>query len=76
MPITPGYRRIVDDVVARIESGELQPGDQLPSHAQLMQQYGVGNTAVRNAILLLHAKGYTEGHQGKGVFVKERPETP
>ena len=72
MPITPGYRRFVEDIVRQIESGELRPGDRLPSTRLLMEQYGVGNTAVRNAILFLHATGYTEGHQGKGVFVKSR----
>ena len=76
MPITPGYRRIVDDIIRQIECGELMPGDKLPSTRELMLKYGVGNTAVRNAILYLHATGHTEGHQGKGVFVRNRRNDP
>lgn len=69
MSITPGYRRIVEAIVAQIESGQLRPGDKLPSTRQLMEQYEVGNTAVRNAMLWLKARGYVDGQQGKGVFV-------
>jgi GntR family transcriptional regulator len=69
MSITPSYRRIVDDITAKIRSGELSPGDQLPSMRELQEQYGVGSTAVRNALLTLRAQGLTEGHQGKGVYV-------
>lgn len=62
MPITPSYRRIVDDI-------ELRRGDQLPSASQLRETYEVGSTAVRNAMLVLRSEGLVEGHQGKGVYV-------
>lgn len=73
MPRTPHYQRIVEDIRSRIASGDLQPGDQLPSIAQLMTNYEVGSTAVHNAMLVLKAEGLVEGHQGKGVFVTRRP---
>ncbi|MEV4705013.1 winged helix-turn-helix domain-containing protein [Actinoplanes sp. NPDC049316] len=73
MPITPSYQRIVDDIKSKIASGELSPGDQLPSARGLQEQYGVGSTAVRNAMLVLRAEGLVEGHQGKGVYVAARP---
>lgn len=69
MPRTPHYQRIVEDIRRRIASGELQPGEQLPSIAQLREQYGVGNTAIRNAMIVLRTEGLVEGHQGKGVYV-------
>ncbi len=69
MPITPSYQRIADDIRNKIKSGELSPGDQLPSMRELQEQYDVGHTAVRNALLVLRTEGLIEGHQGKGVYV-------
>lgn len=69
MPITPSYIRVSDDIRSKIESGELSPGDQLPSMRELQEQYDVGHTAVRNALLVLRTEGLIEGHQGKGVYV-------
>jgi DNA-binding GntR family transcriptional regulator len=71
--VTSIYKVIAGDIIDRIESGELRPGDRLPSTANLMKQYQCGNTAVRNAILTLKAHGYVDGHQGKAVFVLDRP---
>lgn len=67
--ITPTYQRIVSDIREKIRTGALQPGDQLPSVAQLRVQYDCSATAVRNAMLVLRSEGLVEGHQGKGVFV-------
>ncbi len=73
MPITPSYQRIADDIRSKIRSGELPVGAQLPSMSQLQAQYEVGSTAVRNALLVLRTEGLTEGHAGKGVFVRAVP---
>ncbi|MEU7612161.1 winged helix-turn-helix domain-containing protein [Micromonospora sp. NPDC049204] len=56
----------------QIESGELAPGDQLPSTVQLKAQHGVSTTVVRQAILVLQAQGWVQGVHGLGVFVAER----
>lgn len=69
VPREPIYARIVADIKARIASGDLGPGDQLPSMSQLREQYGTSVTAVRNALLVLRSEGIIEGHQGKGTFV-------
>lgn len=71
--VTPNYQRVADDLRHRILSGALGPGDKLPSFAQLQAQYGVGNNAVHMAIVLLKSEGLVYGHQGKGVFVADRP---
>lgn len=75
MPREPIYTRIVADVRARIASGELQPGDKLPSVTELRAQYDASNTAVRNAMLVLRSEGLVEGHQGKGVYVRRPDDT-
>ena len=74
MPITPLYQRIAEDIRHQIRTGQLKPGDQLPSAAALRAKYLVGSTAVRNAMLILRSEGLIEGHQGKGVFVAGSPD--
>ena len=69
MPRTPDYRRIVDDLTAQIESGQLRAGDRIPSISQLQRQYGVSSQPVRMALMILHDRGRTQGRQGRGVFV-------
>ncbi len=52
--------------------GDYQPGDQLPSEHQLMQEFGVSRTTIRRAIANLVNQGLVTAHQGKGVFVSEQ----
>lgn len=60
---------VIDDIAAKIASGQLKPGDRLPSAAELRAQYGVSITVVRRAIDYLKATGAVEGLPGVGVFV-------
>lgn len=72
MPRTPDYQRIVSEITEKISSGELKPGDRLPSISQLQKQYGVSAQPVKSALLVLQTSGLVEGHQGRGVFVVDR----
>lgn len=74
MPVIPLYQRVAADLRDQIRTGRLKPGDQLPSAARLQEIYGVGSTAIRNAMLLLRTEGLIEGHQGKGVYVAPAPQ--
>ncbi|QOC95278.1 GntR family transcriptional regulator [Micromonospora craniellae] len=56
-----------------IESGELKPGDRLPSTAQLSDQYDCSPPTVRQALSRLQERGVLQGHQGRGVYVTEAP---
>lgn len=75
MPVKPKWEQLVDHLRSQIESGELGPGDQLPSTAQLREQHKVSTTVVRRAILVLQMQGVVEGVHGLGVFVADRDET-
>ncbi|MEW2383401.1 winged helix-turn-helix domain-containing protein [Micromonospora sp. NPDC047707] len=63
------YQRIVDDIVARITSGELSPGDKLPSSRELQEQYKTSHMTVRTAVTILRDRGLVESVSGVGVFV-------
>lgn len=69
MPYKYVYQRIVDDVVANIESGEWPPGHQLPSSKELQKQYKTSHMTVRTAITILRDRGLVESVSGVGVFV-------
>jgi GntR family transcriptional regulator len=67
----PTYRRIADDLRRLIQSGQLQTGDQLPSYAQLMEQYGVARNTIREAVGVLVTEGLIVGEHGRGIFVRQ-----
>jgi GntR family transcriptional regulator len=66
----PAYLQVADDLRMQIRTGVLEPGAQLPSMAQIREQYGVSNTVVRDALNELRRDGLVVGQQGKGVFVR------
>jgi GntR family transcriptional regulator len=72
----PLARRIVDDVRALIRSGELKPGDRLPTHAELRKRYGCSITPVREAMSALKQAGIVYGHAGRAVYVAEAGGSP
>lgn len=68
---TPDYLRVVDSITEQIRSGELKPGDKLPTYAQLADTYKVSVSTAQAALRLLRDRGLIEGHQGKGTFVSD-----
>jgi GntR family transcriptional regulator, sialic acid-inducible nan operon repressor len=62
-------RKLSDAVLERllymIETGAVQPGDQLPSERELMSRYRVGRPAVREALQTLKNMGLIEIHHGE-----------
>lgn len=65
-------QRIVDGVTARIRGGELKPGDRVPSEPELMREFGVSRSVVREAVSRLQASGLVETRQGVGTFVLDK----
>jgi len=66
------YRQIADDLRAKIESGEIAQGSQLPTEIELMDQYNASRNTVRDAIKLLITRGLVETRPGQGTFVVEK----
>lgn len=48
---------VVEQLRAMIASGQLRPGDALPSEREMMARMGVGRPAVREALQQLHTQG-------------------
>lgn len=66
----PAYKRVADDLRARIRGGKMAAGSRLPSLPQLGHQYGVSGDVARQAIGILRAEGLVETRQGSGAFVR------
>jgi GntR family transcriptional repressor for pyruvate dehydrogenase complex len=58
---------------SQILSGDLRPGDKLPTESQLTTTFGVSRTVVREAVANLNADRLVESRQGAGIFVCDRP---
>ncbi len=69
----PAYQRVADDLRHSIATGTYQPGDQLPTLAELTARYGIAVMTARDAIRQLVADGLVVSRQGKGAYVLRRP---
>ncbi len=62
-------RKLSDDVFDRLYAmllnGDYRPGDNLPSERQLMEMFGVGRPAVREAMQSLERAGLVSIHHGQ-----------
>jgi GntR family transcriptional regulator len=65
------YRQIKQDLVRRIESGELAAGEALPSERELCERYGVSRPTLRQATQDLVRDGSLEVRRGVGTFVAQ-----
>jgi GntR family transcriptional repressor for pyruvate dehydrogenase complex len=76
-PIRPKKisEEIVEQIKGLISSGELKPGDRVPSERELAAMLGVSRPSVREAIMVLDAMGFLEARQGGGTFVRTLTET-
>ncbi|KIH97009.1 hypothetical protein LP52_21395 [Streptomonospora alba] len=63
---------IADDLVRRINQGEIEPGRRLPTEDELMKRYGVSLNTVRRALDDLAQRGRIVKQQGSGSRVPER----
>ena len=66
---TPKYERVASAIREQIRSGQLKPGDSLPTTAQLQEIHQVSYGTLRTALLLLKAEGLIVGHPGERVVV-------
>jgi DNA-binding FadR family transcriptional regulator len=76
MNLQPVNRRSVpedvfEQIVSGVLSGEMQPGESLPSERRLAEVLGVSRPAVREALKRVSAAGLVEVRQGDATTVRD-----
>lgn len=71
----PLYIQLRDDMKRRMNDGQWEVGERIPTERELMESYEVGRATVREAVNLLVSEGCLLKKQGIGTFVA-RKHTP
>jgi GntR family transcriptional regulator len=66
----PLYDQIAARVRAAVATGELRPGDSLPSVRQLAGRLRINPATAVQAYRALESEGFVEMRQGSGTFVR------
>jgi GntR family transcriptional regulator len=72
---TPLYYQLLQIIKESIDTGELKPGEAIPTEKKLVEQYSISRATVRQAIMQLVNDGYLRREKSKGTFVTKPPET-
>src|SRR5947209_8767508 len=75
----PKYRDIIEKFTQEIVSGQVKPGQKLPSEAALVKKFNTSRITVGRALRELQLKGLVERVAGSGTYVRNdrsRPDTP
>ncbi|WP_457032194.1 TetR/AcrR family transcriptional regulator C-terminal domain-containing protein [Kitasatospora sp. P5_F3] len=68
----PRYSRIVAELRQRIETGELAPGDRVPSTREITRQWGVAMATATKVLTELRLAGLVHAVPGVGTVVAAR----
>jgi GntR family transcriptional regulator len=67
----PLYHQLKELLRQEIESGHWQPGQRIPSEAELCQAFDISRSVTRQALRELEYQGLLYREQGKGTFVAQ-----
>lgn len=65
----PLYTQLKERIWEMVESGQLKPGDQVPSERELCERYSISRMTCRQALNDLVTEGLLYRMQGRGTFV-------
>ena len=71
-PARARHARVVHGLGARIVRGELKPGSPVPTEDELVSQFDVGRSALREGVKVLAGKGLLESRTSAGTRVRPR----
>ncbi|TCP50885.1 DNA-binding FadR family transcriptional regulator [Tamaricihabitans halophyticus] len=77
-PVSPirAYERVVEQIEHAVLSGELSPGQRLPSERDLMSQFGVSRSTVREALRVLQSSELVRSRPGDPRGPEVLPASP
>lgn len=62
-------QNVIDCLTDAMRSGELKPGDRIPTEMELSEQLGIARNSVREAVKILVYLGVLEIRRAEGTFV-------
>lgn len=65
----PIYRQLSEQIKRMVASGQLKPGDELPSVRELAAQHAVNPMTISKAYSLLEAEGVLQRQRGKSMTI-------
>ena len=63
--------KIRGELVGKILSGELHPGDRLPPERDMAEQMGVSRSSLHQAVLQLETQGFLKIESRRGTVVAD-----
>ena len=66
---TPAYRLVAEAIERRILSGDIRPGEPIGTEAELVEQFGVNRSTVREGIRLLEHDGLIRRESNRRLSV-------
>src|SRR3546814_943740 len=66
------WRQIAETLEKDIREQVYEPGQRLPTEAELAERFSVNRHTVRRGIAFLEQEGVLRVEQGRGTFVQER----
>src|SRR5512137_396537 len=69
----PIYLQVVERIKERLASGQLKPGDQLPTVRSLASDLRVNFNTIARAYRIMDESGIISTQQGRGTYILEMP---
>ena len=70
---TPIYVQLMDEIKHKVATGDLNPGDQLPTVRQLAADLRINFNTVARAYRMLDEDGIISTQHGRGTFILDAP---
>ncbi|MFE0647467.1 GntR family transcriptional regulator [Streptomyces sp. NPDC059534] len=69
-PRLPAYRQVANEIIERIKSGELQPGDAIPSAREIVDAKGISSATAARVLGTLRDEGWADTSPGRRTLVR------
>jgi GntR family transcriptional regulator, arabinose operon transcriptional repressor len=70
----PRHRQVFETILGDIAAGHFQPGDRLPTEAELAKTFSASRTTIARAMRDLKRKGLVNRHRGAGTHIAMQKE--
>ncbi|WP_432977745.1 winged helix-turn-helix domain-containing protein [Dactylosporangium sp. CA-233914] len=67
------YRQLANEIRARVATGALKPGAELPSEIEIAKAYNISRDVVRQAMYVLRSEGVITTRRGHRAQIRPSP---